>query len=449
MRNLNLKTVLTAGTLSLLMTQSLSASPFELDEEQKRMTVGADFRYRIIHEHDRKISDQDANGERTWQRFRLRVKGSLQVTRSAEINARFVTEPRYYSYPDLPSDQYKSWVRDEFLFDNLNLTLRDPLDIPVTAVIGRQQIQLADNWLVGEGTPLDGTRTAYFDAIRTTWNIEDWRTSVDVMYIDNRKDSSSVITPINDYDFDMIEQDERGGIVWLSHEAVERNFIDTYFIYKHDSNPFYKNDGTKVGVDGETYTFGLRGHGNATDHLSYNAEIAPQFGHKNGSSIEAFAVNTWAEQRISEKKNGSIRLGYEYLSGDSNIDKHFDKLWGREGIWSDLYTGGVDGFDGRVLDSSNLHRPHILAAVNLLDSVRAKGEYSLLFADKKVDLADASKVDNGSMFRGHHVKASLEHTINKHLKHYVTAQCMVPGDYYSDARQDTATWFRYGVETQW
>ena len=447
MRNLKLRRGIIAGTFSLLLIQTLSASTFELEEGQKRATFGADFRYRIIHEHDRKLSDADANGERTWQRFRLRVNGSFQATRSAEINARLVAEPRYYTYPGKQEDN--GWVRDEFLIDNLNLTLRNPYDVPVTAVLGRQQIQLADNWLVGEGTPLDGTRTAYFDAIRTTWNIEEWRTSVDVMYIDNRKDSSSVITPINDINFDMIEQDERGGMVWLSHEAVERNFIDTYFIYKHDSNPTYKSDGTRIGVVGETYTVGLRGHGKATETLSYNAEIAPQFGHKNGSSLSAFAVNTWAEQRISDKKKGSIRLGYEYLSGDSNIDKHFDKLWGREGIWSDLYTGGVDGFDGRVLDSSNLHRPHILAAVNLLDSVRAKGEYSLLFADQKVDLADASKVDNGSMFRGHHVKASIEHTINKHLKHYVTAQCMIPGDYYSDARQDTATWFRYGVETKW
>lgn len=444
MKNLKFKTALLAGTISMLLTQPLSASTFELEEDQKRITYGADFRYRIIHEHDRKISDADANGERTWQRFRLRAWTSLQMTRTAEFNLRIVAEPRYYTYPGKQEDN--GWVRDEFLFDNVNLTLRDPFDIPVTAVIGRQQIQIADNWLVGEGTPLDGTRTAYFDAIRTTWNIEDWRTSIDVMYIDNRKDSSSVIAPINDYDFDMIEQDERGGIVWLSHEAAERNFIDTYFIYKLDHNPTYVG-ATKVGVAGETYTVGLRGHGQATDNLSYNAEIAPQFGHKNGSSLSAFAVNTWAEQRVSEAKNATIRLGYEYLSGDSNIDQHFDKLWGREGIWSDLYTGGVDGFDGRALDSSNLHRPHILAAINLLESVRAKGEYSLLFADKEVDLGgDTSKVDNGSMFRGHHVKASVEHKLNKHLKHYVTFQCMIPGDYYSDARQDTATWFRYGFE---
>lgn len=436
------------SVLGSLVLQTAEANPFVLKEDQDRVKFGADFRYRIIHENDRKLQTDEPNGDRTWQRFRLRAWTSVQVLPSTELNLRLVSEPRYYKYQNLPDDAYDTWVRDEFLLDNVNITIRDPYDVPVTAIIGRQQIAKADNWLIGEGTPLDGTRTAYFDAIRTIWDIEDWKTSFDVMYIENRKDSSSVITPINDFDFDMIEQDERGAVFWVSHEAVEKTFIDTYFIYKRDHNPTYVG-GNKVGVEGETYTFGLRGHGRATDNLSFNAEIAPQSGHKNGSSIGAFAVNTWAEQNLSTQKNASIRLGYEYLSGDSNIDKHFDKVWGREGIWSDLYTGGVDGFDGRALDSSNLHRPNILAAVNLLNPLRLKGEYSLLFADKEVDLADNSRVDNGSMFRGHHVKASLEHKFNDHLKHYVTFQCMVPGDYYSDARQDTATWYRYGVELKW
>jgi hypothetical protein len=420
----------------------------ELPVENRRDPIikdfGADFRYRIIHENDRKLSSEDANGERLWQRFRLRAWTSIQLVPKAEFNLRLVTEPRHYDYPDLTSEDYESWVRDEFLFDNLNITLRDSFNMPVTAIFGRQQIHLADNWLVGEGTPLDGTRTAYFDAIRTLWNFEDWRTTFDVMYIDNRRDSSAYLSPINDFSFDMIEQDERGGVVWLSHEMVERRFIDTYFIYKKDHNP------GKNGVEGETYTVGLRGHGNASDALSFNAEIAPQFGHKNGTSLSAYAINAWAQQRVSAEKKGSVRLGYEFLSGDSDIDRHFDKLWGREGIWSDLYTGGIDEFDGRILDSSNLHRPHILAAINPLESLRLKAEYSLLFAHKEVESPNKpTAIDNGSMFRGHHIKASIEHTFNKHLKHYVTAQAMVPGNYYSDDRSDTATWFRYGVELKW
>lgn len=434
------------GILTVLLVHAAATidHPPEEKNESRIQDLGAEFRYRIIHENDRKLDSSEANGERLWQRYRLRLWTSIRLVPHAQLNLRLVTEPRYYDYPDLPSDQYETWIRDEFLFDTLNITLNNPGDLPVKAIIGRQQIELADIWLVGTGTPLDGTRTTYFDALRTIWELNDGQTSLDVMYIDNRRNSSAYLSPINDIDFDMIEQDERGGIVWLSHEAMERRFIDTYFIYKRDHNP------GKSGVEGETYTTGLRAHGNATDALTFNAEIAPQFGHKNGTSLAAFAVNAWAQQQVSAEKKASIRLGYEFLSGDSNIDRHFDKLWGRDGIWSDLHTGGTDSFDGRQLDSSNLHRPHIKAVINPLKPLQVAVEYSLLFADKKVDNPpEPSAIDNGSMFRGHHIKGSVEHQINKHLKHYVTAQVMVPGDYYSASRQDTATWLRYSVEVKW
>jgi hypothetical protein len=434
-------------TLSVLAVSQVSAESTVPPAETGDPIIkdfGADFRYRIINEDNRKLDSEEENGERLWQRFRLRAWTSIRVAPTAELNLRMVVEPRHYNYPNWSSDNYESWVRDEFLFDNLNLTLNDPFELPLKAVLGRQQIQFAENWLVGEGTPLDGTRTAYFDALRTTWNFGENRTSVDLIYIDNRKDSSAYLSPINDFDFDMMEQDERGGIVWISHEAVERRFIDGYFIYKKDHNASAK------GVEGETYTSGLRVHGHATDSLSFNAEIAPQFGHKNGKSLSAYAINAWTQQTVSEEKKATVRMGYEFLSGNSDFQKNFDKLWGREGLWSDLYTGGVDGFDGRELDSSNLHRPHIKAVINPWKPLQVAAEYSLLFADKKIDNPPKpAAIDHESMFRGHHVKGSVEHKINKHLKHYVTAQVMIPGNYYSDERQDTATWIRYSVEVKW
>ncbi|MCK5676195.1 MAG: hypothetical protein KAH99_04185 [Verrucomicrobia bacterium] len=426
-----------------------AASGAEEKKEPIIKDLGADFRYRVISENARKLNNSETGNERVWQRFRLRAWTSIRLVPKTELNLRMVAEPRYYHYSDPAPPDYDTWVRDEFLFDNANVTVRNPYDIPLTAIFGRQQIRLADSWLVGEGTPLDGTRTAYFDAIRTLWNIENWRTTIDLMYIDNRKDSRAYLSPINDFSFDMMKQDERGGVLYVSHEAQEQIFMDSYFIYKLDHNPTYNTDGTKKGVEGETYTFGFRGHGSATDSLTFNAELAPQFGHKNGTSLAAFAINTWAQQQLSVAKNASIRLGYEFLSGDSNIDRHYDKLWGREGLWSDLYTGGVDGFDGRELDSSNLHRPHAILVVHPFTPLKIFAEYSLLFAAREVDLPDQEKVDGGSMLRGHHVKAAIEHKFNKHLKHYVTAQAMVPGGYYSDERSDTATWFRYGVELAW
>ncbi len=40
--------------------------------------------------------------------------------------------------------------------------------MPLTATVGRQDIIEGVGWLVMDGTPLDGSRTVYFDAARFT-----------------------------------------------------------------------------------------------------------------------------------------------------------------------------------------------------------------------------------------------------------------------------------------
>ena len=410
------------------------------ENEDPRVRYGGDFRFRIIHEDKRKLSSEETGNDRLWQRYRARIWSSVDLASNIQFNMRLVTEPRHYSH----SSPKEDWIRKEILFDNFNLKFQNCFRLPLEVTAGRQQIEFADRWLVGEGTPDDGTRTAHFDAVRSRWEWEAQRATINLIWIENHRNSAAWLPPICDADLDNHPQDERGVIAWLSKEVSDGKFADSYFIYKKDFN----GEGTVDSVNGETYTFGMRAHGKTDGLLSYNAEIAPQFGYKNSKDYSAFAANTWLQWTQFDPRGVSFRLGYEYLSGDSDPDKSFDKLWGREGLWSDLYTGGIDGFDGRSLDSSNLHRPHCILEARPFEKIRAKVEYSLLFADKVVDGVGSKEVDDGSRFRGHHLKAALEHQWTDRTKHYVTMQIMLPGNYYSDSREDTATWFRYGVEIE-
>ena len=247
--------------LSILAVVSVYAAPPGLAAETNSVIKdwGGDFRYRIIQEDARKLNSDEPTNDRTWQRYRLRLWATLQVVPDSDINVRVITEPRYYN--DRDDNQ---WVRDEILFDRLNVVVRDTFGLPLTTTVGRQGIRIADSWLVGEGTPLDGTRSDYFDAIRLVWAPDDSPTSIDFSYIENRRKSDAYIKPIHDQDFDVIEQDERGVVLYVGNELAEKRFLDTYFIYKKDHNPGI------IGVTGETYTTGLRGHGNLTRTLAFN-----------------------------------------------------------------------------------------------------------------------------------------------------------------------------------
>ena len=97
-----------------------------------------------------------------------------------DFNMRLVWEFRVWDHPTRKNQHIDF---DEILFDRFNLTMRNMFDMPLTGVIGRQDIILGKAWLVLDGTPLDGSRTIYLDAARFTYDWEEKDTKIDMIYI--------------------------------------------------------------------------------------------------------------------------------------------------------------------------------------------------------------------------------------------------------------------------
>jgi len=62
--------------------------------------------------------------------------------------------------------------RDEFVFDNLFIEFKTGNNVKSTTRIGRQDIVQGSRLLILDGTPLDGSRTIYVDAIRQMWKFD-------------------------------------------------------------------------------------------------------------------------------------------------------------------------------------------------------------------------------------------------------------------------------------
>ena len=150
------------------------------------MELSGDFRFRFVYDNNAKKLDKQAVGhERIQTRFRIREQAKFKLTDDLDFNIRLVTEPRYYI--EAHSERHH-WAYNEALFDKFNLTWRNAFDLPMTAVIGRQEIKLGSNWLITDGTPLDGGRTNFFDAMRFTYDLKDKDTTADFILIANHGD---------------------------------------------------------------------------------------------------------------------------------------------------------------------------------------------------------------------------------------------------------------------
>ena len=404
------------------------------------LELGADARIRTIFDDNRGLDEHATGHDRFWHRWRVRVWAKVKPMDDLEFNIRLTTEPRYYSRPDSMVDQF---IRHEALFDHLNVKLSNILGLPLSVTAGRQDIKLGNGWLVSEGTPLDGTRTIFFDALRLTAKLGE-KTTADAIIIDNYPNSAKRIRPFNDRGLDLVEQDEQGAILYVSHRPDGDTRLDGYFIYKRDHERARAS-----GVEGEIYTFGALLEGKFTENLKYSTELAPQFGHKNGKPLCAFGSTNKLTYLFNDALGNQVYVGYEYASGSRDSDQNFDKLWAREVKWSNIYTGPIDAIDGRTIDSSNLHRAAVGWLCEPVKDVEVQGAYHLLFADDSTSAAGAGALSRRGHFRGQLITAQVKQKISEHISHRVTAELFCPGNFYSDANNDPAVFARYEIVLSW
>ena len=123
--------------------------------------------------------------EQDYFRFRGRVWASFFPTNDLTLNVRLAAEPReFMKHSTMDTYFDKSGMQWRYgIFDTLNVQWKQPMDLPATVTVGRQDINLGDGWLVGDGTPEDGSFTSFLDSARVTYDLKDQHTTIDAIGI--------------------------------------------------------------------------------------------------------------------------------------------------------------------------------------------------------------------------------------------------------------------------
>ncbi|HON69350.1 MAG TPA: alginate export family protein, partial [Phycisphaerae bacterium] len=405
---------------------------------------GADYRIRNEYLHSAfNLNKKSPLGEVDWLRHRLRAWSTISLGDFLDVNTRIVWESRNFFKPEFaqPFDD------GEVLFDLLNATLKNPFDLPIVIVGGRQEIALGDRWLVFEGTPLDGSRTIYFDAIRLTTTLAEIQTKIDTIYIEQDAEAENWVRMIKTRNENLItgvpeqryvtEQDERGAIVWVENKSLRATEIDGYFIYKNDDRE------APGGLNAEFYTFGTRALHDLNEHWKIKGEIAAQFGHRMGRNVCGLASLDRLAYHFNDAHKNWLRLDYEYMSGDrpgTGEYEGFDPLWGRWPRFSELliYTASSES---RISDLSNLHRVALGHSVSILPQMEMLTDYHLLFADQNT-FRDRPGFSDSGCFRGQLLTWWLKYVITPQISGHVVAEFFCPGDYYAKSNNDPAVFVR-------
>ncbi len=407
--------------------------------------------------------------DQDYFRFRERIWFSVLPATNVSMNARFSGEQREWMQPSV-SAQYgaRSGLEERYgIMDNAYVKWSNIGDVPLTLSVGRQDVQFGEPmnwWLVGDGTPNDGSWTFFLDSARVTYDAKGLHTKFDAVYLyqDARPDAwmptlgeSGDNTP---KPYNLTEQNEEGVILYLSNQSVQNLQLDGYFIYKHDSKEFSNGDNADI------YTIGSKVSGTPTPNWAYSVEGAYQFGSKQDTTVGAAYVNSttaWREiaaygangkltYLFKDKLNNQLSLVGEFLSGDDpntkGKDEMFDILWGRYPRWSELYVYSyVNETSKRCGQMNNIIRFGPNWTVTPIKNTTFSATYNALFAPVETPTRQQNTTlftDHGN-FRGHYLQTVLKHKFNEHVSAHLWAEFVWMGDYYQ--HQDLMSFFRAEV----
>ncbi len=415
---------------------------------------GGDFRARAIW--DKNMRDMDAvapaddtlrdatpGGERFWQRYRTRLWATVTPIEDVDLNVGLTWE--WYNWCRPTGSDTGTNLRDtdldEVIIDKLNVEWRNAFGLPMTVKVGRQHPGKLNDWWFYEGTPLDGSRTAFFDMARVTYELEDWQTTVDGFFIWQCSDQDRWLRPVNDRDRALIENDEVAAVLYVRNKSLERTQIDGYYVWRKT------NMETAGGFDSDISTVGTRLEHDIDDNWKLYAELAGQFGQKAGVEVAAMGFNSKLRYYFKDEWNNNLRIGYEYRSGSDEPNGSFDILWGRCFQCLNIYQGGVDRMEGPAAMFTNLHRLQAGWSCNPMEKLGLHFDYHVLWADNNQQdrYATPAQFSSNGNFRGHLLTAMATYEFNEHVSTHLIGEYFCPGNFYSDRNDDPAFFARWQV----
>jgi len=410
--------------LSLIVLSFLSTPAYAL-KEGETYKIGGDFRLRQVFFDNIMDLNNDTDDDFNFFRFRLRLFGEFAPSETFRLYTRITGEPRYYIDPDLDDN----FIRDEFVVDNLFIEFKTG---DSTTRIGRQDIIQGSRLLILDGTPLDGSRTIYTDAVRQIFKFDNLNLDIFLSHVE----SDDPIGKINNQDMLLTEEDEELHGIMASGKINDDIDLEGYY-YFHKIDP----DGT----DRRSNTIGGRILGNFSEEVTYSGELAYQFGDLAGNDIDTGLAGEIAlnYKPMDMQYDPKFKLSYTYLPGEdpNSIDsEEWDPLFGRWPRASELYIYTYVP-EKSVAYWANIQMLTLQCGIVPKEKLSLAGSINFMRANENP--LEGTSIFGGGKNRGWLYTLKTVYNFTDSLQGHLLYEHLDPGNYYAAENQDNGYFFRY------
>ena len=392
-----------------------------------------DSHIRLRHEFWNNQDDLNEDLDDLYSFFRLKLYlgGGLRPSENTEIYTRLIYEGRYYGHKgtgdSIGNDKYFNPERHymEVVFGQLFFKWKNIANTPLAITIGRQNLHdqgFGNQWLIGDGTPLDGSKTFYFNAARINYAFNEY-TSLDLVSLVSFAEDPIVLYSQVDKSVTNIT-DEYGGWLWFKHQLSPQFPYRAYYLFKHEvgGGNLQRKEISNI----HTLGFHIKPE---NKHLWLDAQMAVQAGNYGQVSRKGLGVFMYGGYQHKEN-NWSIKAGpwYMYLSGDNPDTESFESF-------NNLY-GGYPNDDELFINTWVRE-----SGLSMWTNINLFGAYLEYMPSPKLNirawyhLMYANHLNHGDFFgqgtyRGQMVMLKVMKEFGKRLKAYYMFEYLWAGDYY-------------------
>lgn len=363
-----------------------------------------------------------------WNYFRFRTRLWFQTDpwEWLSVYLRLTNEFRAFMTPGRAEDL------DEIVFDNLYFDLKRPFNLPISVRMGRQDIIYGKGFIMLDGTPQDGSRTNYFDAIKGTLHLDDIKTNIDALVIETNRTDRKFFRFNPTRTRALVENEIRSYGYWITSKYFENMQLEQYYLYTDFSGQ--REQTNRVTEYKKLNTFGGKVSGTICENFDYESELALQFGQvgrNDDEPVQAMAAYFTGTYNFPVKFKPSLSMSYHYLSGDdpdTRTREDWDPLFGRWPLYSEILIFAFIN-EGGIARWHNFHKLGISGGFCPLSWAHFMVSYDHLWADENT-YAGTNPLFSTGRNRGDLIRAIAKFTLNDNWSCLAHIESFHPGSYY-------------------
>lgn len=420
------KKILISAFLALFLAAPVFAQDGPVSDN--KIDLAFDGLFRTRYEYLVNNADIGYGGKDEKSYFRFKFSGGMSASYGSLVSAymRFSTESRSYIKNAGGPAHYDI---NEVVVDNLFLLFPRLFGV-LEVKIGRMDFrgsEYGDGFLIEDGTPLDGSRTFYYNAAKVKYY--GIKNSVEFLTIYNPETDDFPV--INDKDQRLNSSTETGAVVYGRVHVYNNLHLEPYYMWKKEEKA---KAGKIISDKTETNTFGsFIKYKN--DKLTLRAQAALQAGDYDEETRFGYGGYFFADYEFN--KYIKPQTGFMYLSGDDAKTKKqegWNPLFSRGTLMSEimacLYT-----YEAGYGYWTNLQLYNFEVQSKPLEKMTLKAAYMHMKANELI-INSPSNIFGTGKTRGDLFVFKVFYDFSKNFSAFAWGEYFMPGNFYYDGAKD-------------